>query len=131
MSDGLSAPGSSVDTHRFMANGASVRLRISPTASIMRAGGMPCAPKEPSPPALDTAATRRGDESPPPNGPCTIGYCMPRRRETLVSCHIRASSRRARLPNQTKGPPSMSEAYGPDLAEIMAEALTYLDIPRL
>src|SRR5918998_5943630 len=93
LSDDVRAAGSSVDTQRFIAKGASVRSRICSTTSTIRSGAMPCAPNEPRPPALETHATRLGDESPPPKGPCTMGYRRLSRRVALVSCHIRAPLR--------------------------------------
>ena len=63
------AAASAVETHRFTANGASVRDRMSATTARMASGVIPCAPNNPSPPTFDTAAASCGDDSPPPNGP--------------------------------------------------------------
>jgi hypothetical protein len=62
------APSSSIDTHKFIANGFEVRERISAMTSLIASGARPCAPNEPSPPKLETAAVSRCEDS-PPSGP--------------------------------------------------------------
>src|SRR5712671_2693490 len=67
-SSDVRAPSSSIDTHRFIANGFDVRERISPTTSLIASGAKPCAPNDPSPPKLETAAVNFCDDN-PPSGP--------------------------------------------------------------
>src|SRR6266851_5331821 len=62
------APSSSIDTHKFIANGFDVRERISPMTSLIASGAKPCAPNDPSPPKLETAAVNFCDDN-PPSGP--------------------------------------------------------------
>jgi len=45
---------SSIDTHKFIANGFDVRERISAITSLMASGAKPCAPNDPSPPKFET-----------------------------------------------------------------------------
>src|SRR5215469_9834125 len=67
-SSDVRAPSSSMDTHKFIANGFDVRERISAITSLIAAGDKPCAPKDPSPPKLETAAVNLWDDN-PPSGP--------------------------------------------------------------
>src|SRR5476649_2101734 len=67
-SSAVRAPSSSIDTHKFIANGLDVRERISAITSLMASGGKLCAPNDPSPPKLDTAAVNLCDDN-PPSGP--------------------------------------------------------------
>src|SRR6267154_5723129 len=80
------APGSSIETHRFMANGFAVSERISAITSSIALGSSPGAPNDPSPPKFDTAAVSLCDER-PPSGPRMIGYSIPRTLETRVWFH--------------------------------------------
>src|SRR6266446_9232498 len=75
-------------THILMANGLSVRARISPAISLICSAERLLAPKHPKPPALETAATSSTEDRPLPNGPCRIGYAMPSRLLMTVSHHM-------------------------------------------
>src|SRR5438105_14500050 len=75
-------------THRLMANGLSVRSRICPAVSLICSAERLLAPKQPKPPALETAATSSTEDRPLPNGPCRIGYAMPSRLLMTVSHHM-------------------------------------------
>ena len=68
VSSELRAPSSSMETHRFTANGREVSDRISAITSLISGGVLERAPNDPSPPKLDTAAANRWDDS-PPRGP--------------------------------------------------------------
>src|SRR5712664_465142 len=68
LSSDVRAPASSIDTHKFIAKGLEVRERISAITSLIASGGKPCAPNDPSPPKLETAAVNLCDDS-PPSGP--------------------------------------------------------------
>src|SRR5438445_3355337 len=70
------APSSSIDTHRLMANGRDVSERISAITSLMASGSRECAPNDPSPPKLETAAVSLCEDS-PPSGPWMRGYLIP------------------------------------------------------
>ena len=67
-SSDVRAPSSSIDTHRFIANGLVVRERTCAITSLIRSGARLCAPNDPSPPKLETAAVNRCDDK-PPRGP--------------------------------------------------------------
>jgi hypothetical protein len=87
------ASASSIETHKFIANGFAVSERISAITSSITFGSRPCAPNGPSPPKFDTAAVSLCDES-PPSGPWMIGYSIPRTSERgfdsmlSSSCHL-------------------------------------------
>src|ERR1700733_8454725 len=55
-SSAVLAPSSSVDTHKFIANGLDVRARISEITSLIASGCKPCAPNDQSPQKYDTEA---------------------------------------------------------------------------
>jgi hypothetical protein len=76
------------ETHRLMANGFSVWVRISVMIFRISAAGSACAPNDPSPPQFATVAASRTVEKFPPNGPCTMGIAMPNRRAAGVSVHM-------------------------------------------
>src|SRR3984893_3385886 len=82
----LHASASSIETHRFIANGFAVSERISAIASSIASGSRPCAPNDASPPKLATAAARLCDDR-PPRGPWSIGYSIRRIFETRVGFH--------------------------------------------
>src|SRR5256886_17705612 len=67
-SSDVRAPSSSMDTHKFIANGFDVRERISAITSLTAPGVRLCAPNDPSPPKLETAAVNFCDDN-PPSGP--------------------------------------------------------------
>src|ERR1700743_2261190 len=77
------APLSSLETHKFIANGFVVNERTSAITSLIAFGSRPCAPKDPRPPKFDTAAVSLWDEK-PPSGPWMIGYSIARVSETRV-----------------------------------------------
>src|SRR5229473_602317 len=64
-SSDVRAPSSSIDTHRFIANGFDVRERICAMTSLVTSGVSPWAPNDPSPPKLETAAVNFCDDNPP------------------------------------------------------------------
>jgi hypothetical protein len=64
----MRAPSSSIDTHKFTANGRDVSARIAPMTPLIASGDNEWAPNDPRPPKFDTAAVNRCDES-PPSGP--------------------------------------------------------------
>src|SRR6202790_2715367 len=66
------APSSSIDTHKFIANGFDVRERISAITSLIPPGDKPTSPNDPSPPKLETAAVNFCDDN-PPSGPRMTG----------------------------------------------------------
>src|SRR5579859_4251714 len=65
-----------METQRLIANGFWVSERISPITSTIALGSRLCAPNEPRPPKLDTAAVSLCDEK-PPSGPWIRGYSIP------------------------------------------------------
>ncbi len=67
-----------------MANGLLVSARISAMMSAIASGAFECAPNEPRPPKLETAAVNCWEES-PPSGPWISGYSMPRREVSRVA----------------------------------------------
>src|SRR5215470_13351222 len=67
-SSDVRAPSSSIDTHKFIANGLDVSNRICAITSLIASGSKPCAPNDPSPPKLETAAVNLCDDK-PPSGP--------------------------------------------------------------
>src|ERR1700729_564306 len=81
------APASSIETHKFIANGFAVSERISAITSLIAFGSRLSAPKDPSPPKFDTAAVSLCDDK-PPSGPWMIGYSIPRVDATRVWFHV-------------------------------------------
>ena len=62
------APSSSIETHKFIANGFEVSVRAFPRSHPDALGARPCAPKRAKAPKLETAAVSRCEEK-PPSGP--------------------------------------------------------------
>src|SRR6266566_5260355 len=61
-SSDVRAPSSSIETHRFIANGFDVSEPISAITFLIASGARPCAPNDPSPPKLETAAVNFCDD---------------------------------------------------------------------
>src|SRR5262245_32873591 len=64
-------------THRLTANARLVAACSSATSLVISSGMRMWAPYEPRPPAWATAAASATDDSPPPNGPWTMGWSRP------------------------------------------------------
>jgi hypothetical protein len=77
-------------------NGFFVAARMAAVCSRICAGLKRVAPRIPSPPALETAATK-GTEVPEPIPPSTIGWTIPKRSQIPRMQHHFAPLRKAKL----------------------------------
>src|SRR5688572_21131684 len=71
-----------------MLKGLSVYFLISLHVSMISFEDNGCPPNEPNPPAFETVLVRFTEDRPPPNGPCTIGYSIPKSLVNFVLFHI-------------------------------------------